>query len=167
MANVRVPTSTTTNSLLLGSMAVHTQYGERSRRAIASSLLIRLDQPGQYAIGVDLEDTSSGADAQPLGQARQHAHDEFHGCLFAMENRAVGFQEVALTGNTVELAPRATAGMAIGPQVVQPQPTAIVAAQMGTKVLRGVNLARASVGWGHWLRQHRRWGLRRRHLLLT
>src|SRR4029450_446467 len=40
MARVRLPTSTTTSNLLLGSIAVHTQEGERSRRLMAASSLI-------------------------------------------------------------------------------------------------------------------------------
>jgi hypothetical protein len=34
---VRVPTSITSSNLLWGAMAVHTQYGDRSRRWSASS----------------------------------------------------------------------------------------------------------------------------------
>src|SRR2546427_3201224 len=40
IARVRLPTSTTTSNLLVGSRAVHTQYGERSSRFMASSLLL-------------------------------------------------------------------------------------------------------------------------------
>jgi hypothetical protein len=31
-----------------------------------------------------------GADAQAFGQAGQDAHDPFHGCLFTVEERAMG-----------------------------------------------------------------------------
>src|SRR2546427_7591555 len=41
MANVRVPTATPTSSLLVGALAVQTQEGERSKRSIASSSLIK------------------------------------------------------------------------------------------------------------------------------
>jgi hypothetical protein len=46
---------------------------------------------------------------------------------------------------TVELMPQATVGMAIGAQVAQPYPAAMVTGGVGTKVHRGVDLTRASV----------------------
>ena len=84
-----------------------------------------------------------------------------------MEECAVCLQKVTLARSTVELAPRATAGMAIGPQVAQTEPAPVVTVPMRTKVRRGVDRARASVGRRHRSRRHRRWGLRRCHLLLT
>ena len=69
--------------------------------------------------------------------------------------------------STVELAPRAAIGMTVGPEIAEPEPAPVVTAPMRTKVLRGVDRARASVGRKHRSRGHRRWGLRKRYLLLT
>ena len=54
-------------------------------------------------------------------------------------------QKVPLTRGTVELPPGATAGMTGGPQLVQPQPTAIVTIGVGTKMHRGVHGTGAAV----------------------
>jgi hypothetical protein len=63
----------------------------------------------------------------------------------------------------VELPPRATAGMAVGAQVAQPQPAAVGTARMRTKVPRGVHRAGAAVGRGQRIGSYRRrWrGMRR------
>src|SRR5262249_812307 len=116
----------------------------------------RFDQPVQDGVGVDLEHPRRGADTSPLGQAGQDAHDTFHRRLFAVEERTVRFQKVPLTRGTVELPPGATAGMTVGPQIVQPQPTAIVTIGVGTKMHRGVHGTRPSVRWGYGIRPSRR-----------
>src|SRR5438132_2903860 len=74
-----------------------------------------------------------------------------------MEERAEGLQKGAATGDAEQLAPGTAMGMAIGPQIVQPQPAAIATAPMGAKVLRGVHGARPAVRRGHRLG----WGWRR------
>src|SRR5262245_20647678 len=56
----------------------------------------------------------------------------------------------------IELAPRATTGMAIGAEVPPPQPATIRTARMGTEVPRSVHGARPSVGRWHGIRKHRR-----------
>jgi len=77
-----------------------------------------------------------------------------------VKERAEGLQKVTLTGATVKLPPRATTRMAVGAQVTEPQPTAIVTARMGAKVLRGVDGTWASVGRRHRLGPLRRWCVR-------
>jgi len=62
-----------------------------------SPWLGRFDQPVQHRVGVDFENPSGGADPQTLSQAGQHAHDELDRGLFAMEERAMRLQKVALT----------------------------------------------------------------------
>src|SRR4030095_10716370 len=57
------------------------------------------------------------------------------------------FGERALARGTVQLPPGAAMGMAIGPQIVHPQPAAIVTLGVGTKVHRGVHGRGASVWW--------------------
>src|SRR5262245_35342724 len=72
-----------------------------------------------------------------------------------MEERAMGFQKVALAPEAVQLSPGTAAGMAIGPQVVQPQPPAIVTIGVGTKMPRGVHRPGAPVRWGPGIGRHR------------
>src|SRR5262249_61421211 len=107
-------------------------------------------------MGGDLEDPSRGADTQALGQTGQDAHNEVDCGLFTVEDRAVGLQKVALASSTVELTPRAAAGMAIGPQIVQPQPAAIVTMAVGTKMLRRSHRPGAAVRERHRIRPARR-----------
>jgi hypothetical protein len=56
-----------------------------------------------------------------------------------MKDGAVMFRHIAVAAEAVALPPRATAGMAIGPKVVQPQPTTIVTLGVRTKVSGGVH----------------------------
>jgi hypothetical protein len=51
----------------------------------------------------------------------------------------------------VKLSPGAATGMAIGPQIVQPEPAAIVTSDMGAKVLRGVHRTGTAVCERHGL----------------
>ena len=97
-------------------------------------MLGRLGQPLQDRVGSDLEDPRGGADAQPFSQTGDHPHDEFHRRLFAMKDGAVMFGEIALARGAVQLPPGAAIGMAIGPQIVHPQPATIVTIGVGTKV---------------------------------
>ncbi len=61
----------------------------------------------------------------------------------------------------------ATAGMAIGTQIAQPEPAAIATASVRAKVHRGVHRAGAAVGRGHRLGWHRRGRLGMRGFLRT
>ena len=56
-----------------------------------------------------------------------------------MKNRAMMLGKIAVARGAVQLPPGAATGMAIGPQVVQPQPAAIVTIGVRTKVLQGVD----------------------------
>ena len=69
--------------------------------------------------------TRGSPNAQAFGQARQHAPDQLHRRLLAMKDRAVMLWEIPVAAEAVELPPRAATGMAIGPQIPQPSPTAI------------------------------------------
>src|SRR5262249_52344394 len=82
-------------------------------------------------------------------------HDEVDRDACAMEQGAVRLQKVSITAGTVELPPRAATGMAVGAQVVQPQPPAIVTIGVGTNMPRGVHRPGASVRWGHGIGPHR------------
>src|SRR5256885_5379176 len=62
-----------------------------------------------------------------------------------MEDRAMMFGKVALARGAVQLPPGAAAGMAIGAQIVQPQPAAIVTVAVGTKVHRRLHRPGAAV----------------------
>src|SRR5262249_4531331 len=75
-----------------------------------------------------------------------------------MQERAMRLQEVPFAGGAVELTPRATAGMAIGPQNAPSQPASVITLGMGAKVHRGVDSTGTSVGRGHrsgWYRRQR------------
>src|SRR5262249_61117490 len=74
----------------------------------------------------------------------------------AVEDGAMMLRERPVTAEAVQLPPRATTGMAIGPQVVQSQPTAIVTLGMGTKVFRGLHGIGAAVRCGHGIGPYRK-----------
>jgi hypothetical protein len=118
-------------------------------------------------LGIDLKDLGGSASAQALGQARQQAHDQFYRGLLAMKNRTVMLQKKAATAEAVKLPPGAATGIPIGPQVVQPEPAAIITAQMGTKGPGGIHRPGASVDWRHGIRPSRRRWRDIRCLLLT
>src|SRR5262245_19597498 len=82
-----------------------------------------------------------------------------HSNLFVtlpMKHRAVMLRKKAAAAAAVQLPPRAATGMASGPQVVEPQPAAIVTNGVGTKVPRGVHGIGAAVGWRHRIGPYRR-----------
>ena len=125
-------------------------------RGKGPQVLRRFDQPLKDRIGIDLKDPRGGTNAQPPGQTRQHAHDQRHWRLLAMKDRAVMFWKIPVAADAVELPPRAATGMTIGPQVVQPQPPAIVTRGVGAKGHRGVHGPGAVVRWGYGIGPSRR-----------
>jgi hypothetical protein len=66
-----------------------------------------------------------------------------------MQERTVRFQKVAVTRAPEQLSPRAAAGLAVGAEVAKPSPALVVTAGMGTKMPRGIDGTRASVGRRH------------------
>src|SRR5262245_31746298 len=66
-----------------------------------------------------------------------------------MKDGAMMLGEIAFARGTVELAPGAPIGMAVGTEIAQPEPAAIATASMGTKVPRGVHRAGTPVGRGY------------------
>src|SRR5262249_57524142 len=66
-----------------------------------------------------------------------------------MEDRAMMFGKVALARGAVKLPPGAAAGMAIGTQIVLPQPAAIVTIAVGTKGHRRIHGPGAAVRERH------------------
>src|SRR5215470_12141188 len=73
-----------------------------------------------------------------------------------MKNRALMFGKVAIARGTVKLPPGAGMGMAIGPQIVQPHPAAIVTMAVGTKMHRRIHRPGAAVRERHGIRPSRR-----------
>jgi hypothetical protein len=138
---------------------------ERSRKG--AELLGSFAQPVQHRIGVDLEDPRRGADTETFSQASQDAHDQLDRRLFAVEEGAMGLQKVALTRDTVELAPGAAAGMTVGAEIAQPEPAPIVTIAVRTKVPRSVDLTGTPVGRCHGSGRHRRKRFGRRSVLFT
>src|SRR5215510_14982901 len=84
-----------------------------------------------------------------------------------MKNRALMFGKVAIARGTVKLPPGAAMGMAIGPQIVQPQPAAIVTMAMGTKMHRRIHRPGAAVRKRHGIGPSRRRWRSRPDLLFT
>jgi hypothetical protein len=80
-------------------------------------LLGRFPQPVQHRVRIDLKDPRGGANAQAFRQTGQRADNQLHRQAFAVKERPVRLQKVAAARATVQLAPGATAGMAIGAEV--------------------------------------------------
>src|SRR5438132_164625 len=102
-------------------------------------MLCCFHQPVQDGVRIDLKDPGGGPNAQPLGQARQDADEQLHRCLLAMKNCPMMLRKIPLAPEAVQLPPGATTGMAIRPQIVEPQPAAIVTVPMGAKVHGGLH----------------------------
>src|ERR687892_294319 len=74
-----------------------------------------------------------------------------------MKNRAVRLREIALAGDTLQLAPGLTAGMTIGADVATAEPTVVGAIRIRAEVRVGVDGAPTSSGEA----DEGRWGVRR------
>src|SRR5688572_19942410 len=70
-----------------------------------------------------------------------------------MENRAVGFIEIPVTGDTLQLPPGLAAGMAIRADVAPSEPAVIGAIRIGTEVSVSIDGAPAASRKG----EHGRW----------
>src|SRR5215468_6038081 len=92
-------------------------------------------QPLQHRVGIDFEHPCGSAHPQSFGSAGQHADTQLHCCLLAMKNRAMVLRKIAVARGAVKLSPGTTTGMAVGPQVIQTSPPAIVTSGVGTKCL--------------------------------
>src|SRR2546425_1037977 len=71
-------------------------------------------------------------------------HKELDRHALPVEDRALGFEKVALTTATTQLPPRTTARMAIRADIAEPEPAAIPTVGIGTEMVRGVNVAPAA-----------------------
>src|SRR5262245_57675871 len=116
-------------------------------------LLRGLDQPAQDGIGIDLEHPRRVSDAQPLGQTRDDTHDELHQGTLAVKDRAIGFREIALAGDALQLAPGLAAGMTVRADVAAAEPAMVGTIQLGTEVC--VHVDRPSATSSE--RDHGRW----------
>jgi hypothetical protein len=106
-------------------------------------LLCRLHEPLQDRVGVDLAHPRRAPDAHAFGQARDDAHDELDGGALAVKDRAKGLEKVAATGDTQQLLPRTTIGMAIGAEIAPADPAAIGTVWVRAEMGGGVDLAAA------------------------
>ena len=78
-----------------------------------------------------------------------------------MKDRAVGFVEVALTGDTLQLPPGLATGMSIGADIAAAQPAMIGTIRLWTEVRVGVDSPSATPGvTDDWRWEARRLGLR-------
>ena len=99
---------------------------------------------------------SGSADAQTFSQTGHNPHDQLHRRLLAMKNRAMMLGKIALARGAVKLPPGAATGMAIGPQVVQSQPAAIITSGVGPKGPGGVHRPGTAVRERHGIGPSRR-----------
>jgi hypothetical protein len=118
-----------------------------------AQLLRRLHEPLQHRIGVHLEHPRRAPDAQPLGQARDDAHDQLRGHTLAVEDRPEGLQKVAATDDAQQLPPGTPTGIAISTEIAPVHPAAIGTVGVGAEMRGGVHLATAppcghDAGWG-------------------
>src|SRR5262249_17213392 len=115
-------------------------------------MIRNLDQPCQDRVRIDFEHPGDGADAQAFRQCAHRPHQLLGRDAFAMERRAVGLLEIALTSRAVELPPGATTRMAVGTEIAQPHPAPIGTVGLRAEMRRRVHLARAATrghdaGW--------------------
>jgi hypothetical protein len=116
-------------------------------------LLRGLDQPAQDGIGINLEHPRRASDAQPLGQTRDDTHDELHRGTLAVKDRAMGFREIALAGDALQLAPGLAAGMTIRADVAAAEPAMVGTIRSRTEVRARIDSPSAPSGE----RDHGRW----------
>ena len=109
-------------------------------------LLRSLDQPAQDGIGIDLEAPCRASDAQTLGQTRDDTHDELHRGTLAVKECAMGFREIAVAGDALQLAPGLAARMPIRTEVATAEPPMVGAIWSGAEVRLGVDNAPTSAG---------------------
>src|SRR5262249_27721546 len=83
------------------------------------------DQPLQYRIGVDLKHPGHGPDAQPFRQCPYRPDEQVGRHPLPMQRGTMRLLEIAPAAGAMQLAPRSTVGMPIGPDIAQPHPTPI------------------------------------------
>jgi hypothetical protein len=93
--------------------------------------------------------------------------DQLHSDLLPMKDRVMMLGKVPFARGAGAWSPRTAMGMAIRPQVLQPQPPAIVTIGVGTKVPRGVHRPGAAVRGGQRIGPSRRRWSRFAGLLVT
>src|SRR5437879_6572159 len=83
-------------------------------------------------MGIDLEHPRRAADPQTLGQTRDNAHDELHRGALTVKDRAMGFREIAVAGDALQLPPGLAAGMPVRPDIAAAEPAAVRTIRSGT-----------------------------------
>jgi hypothetical protein len=114
-------------------------YGTEQIDGQGLELLCCFHQPGQDGVQINRKDPCGGPHAPPLRQARQDADEPLHRCRLAMKNRPLMRRHIPLAPAAVQLPPGATTGMAMRPQIVEPQPAAIVTGPLGANVHGGLH----------------------------
>ena len=114
-------------------------------------LLCSFDQPLQDGLGRP-RNPCGASDAHTFGQAREDAHDELDRGALAMKDRTKGLEKIAATGDTQQLSPGTTIGMAIGAEIPPGDPTPIRTVRVRAEMAGGVDLTTApsrehDVGW--------------------
>src|SRR5207253_8517378 len=93
--------------------------------------------------GINLEHPRRAANAQPLRQAPDHAHDQVVRHALLVKDRAEGLQKIAVADEAQQLAPMSPIGMAIGAEVAPSHPAPRGTGGAGANVHRSVDLAAA------------------------
>src|SRR5438093_8578781 len=123
-----------------------------AHRYATHSVVRDCDEPGEHRVGINLEDAGDRTNPQAFRQRAHRPHELFRRHARAMQWRAVGLLEITATAGAMQLSPRATARMPVGPNITQPEPAAIATVGIGTEMARGMHLAAAAargddVGW--------------------
>jgi len=109
-------------------------------------LLSGLHQPTEDRMGIDLEHPRGAPDAQAFSQTHDDTHDELHRGALARKDRAVGFVEVSVAGDTLQLPPGTATGIPIGAEVAASEPAMVGTIRSWTEVRLGGARPPASAG---------------------
>ena len=103
----------------------------------------------EAGIGIDLKHAGHGTDTQTFRQRAHRPYQLLGRYALAMQGRAMGLLEIAITARAIQLAPRSTARMTIGTEIPQSHPALIGTVRMRAEMLRGIHLARSSSRGDH------------------
>src|SRR4029434_9240049 len=90
---------------------------------------------------VDLKHPRRAPNAQALGQARDHPHDQLWCYTLAVEDGAESLQKVAVTDDAQQLTPAPPIGMAVGADIAPARPALVPAMWVRTEVGSRIDLA--------------------------
>src|SRR2546429_8194548 len=107
-------------------------------------MLSAFHEPLEDRVRIDLAHPGRAPNAQAFSQTRNDAHDELGRGALAMKNRAMGFGDIPVTGDTLQLAPELATRMSVGADVAAAEPAMVGTIRIATKVRSGVDSALAA-----------------------